>query len=101
VRVDYQYQAKQSDMVPGNNPQNGGYLPWAVFQLPQTTQLSLRAGMQMQGWDVSVFCNNLTNDHAILSSAASPNFGIPGGLVGYNQTTFRPRTYGITAAYRL
>jgi len=69
--------------------------------LPQTTQLSLRAGMKFDSWDLSVFGNNLTGDHAILSSASSVNFGIPGGLVGYNQTTFRPRTFGITAAYRL
>ena len=101
VRADYQYQAKQSDTVPGSNPQNGGFQPWAVFRLPQTTQLSLRAGMKFNGWDVSVFGNNLTGDHPILASASSVNFGIPGGLVGYSQTTFRPRTFGITAAYRL
>ena len=101
VRADYQYQAKQSDTVPGSNPQNGGFQPWAVFRLPQTTQLSLRAGMKFDSWDVSVFGNNLTGDHPILASASSVNFGIPGGLVGYNQTTFRPRTFGITAAYRL
>jgi outer membrane receptor protein involved in Fe transport len=101
VRADYQYQAKQTDTVPGTNPQNGGFQPWAVFQLPQTTQLSLRAGMKFDSWDVSVFGTNLTADHPILSSASSVNFGIPGGLVGYNQTTFRPRTFGITAAYRL
>jgi outer membrane receptor protein involved in Fe transport len=101
VRLDYQYQAKQTDTVPGNNPLNGGFQPWAVFRLPQTNQLSLRAGVKLDSWDVSVFGNNLTGDHAILSSASSVNFGIPGGLVGYNQTTFRPRTFGITAAYRL
>ncbi len=101
VRADYQYQAKQSDTVSGSNPQNGAFQPWAVFQLPQTTQLSLRAGMKFDAWDVSVFGNNLTGDHSILSSASSVNFGIPGGLVGYNQSTFRPRTFGITAAYRL
>jgi outer membrane receptor protein involved in Fe transport len=101
VRADYQYQAKQTDAVPGTNPQNGGFQPWAVFHLPQTTQLSLRAGMKFDSWDVSVFGTNLTADHPILSSASSVNFGIPGGLVGYNQTTFRPRTFGVTAAYRL
>jgi outer membrane receptor protein involved in Fe transport len=101
VRADYQYQAQQTDTVPGSNPQNGGFQPWAVFHLPQTTQLSLRAGMKFDSWDVSVFGNNLTGDHPILASASSVNFGIPGGLVGYNQTTFRPRTFGITAAYRL
>ncbi len=101
VRADYQYQAQQTDTVPGSNPQNGGFQPWAVFRLPQTTQLSLRAGMKFDSWDVSVFGNNLTGDHPILASASSVNFGIPGGLVGYNQTTFRPRTFGITAAYRL
>ena len=101
VRVDYQYQAKQSSMVAGNNPQNGGFLPWATFSLPQTTQLSARAGVKLNGVDVSLFCNNITDDHPILAKAASVSFGIPGGLVGYNESTFRPRTVGITAAYRL
>lgn len=101
LRADYQYQSGQSDRVPGNNPLNGGYLPWATFELPQTSQLSLRAGVKLDALDISLFGNNLTNNHAILSSAASSNFGIPGGLVGYNQSTFRPRTIGITASYRL
>lgn len=100
-RVDYQYQAKQSDRVPGNNPQNGGYQPWAVFSLPEVSQLSLRVGSHFGGLEASVFCNNITNAHPILASATSINFGIPGGLVDHFVSTLRPRTFGITAAYRL
>ena len=33
-------------------------------------------------------------------SWAQDNFGFPGGLVGYEQSTFRPRTYGVTVTYR-
>jgi len=100
LRLDYQYQARQSTLTSGNNPENGSYTPWGVFSLPKTSQLSLRAGVKLAEWDVSLFCNNLTGDHAILSSSPSPNFGFPGGLVGYEQSTFRPRTYGVTVTYR-
>lgn len=100
LRLDYQYQARQSTLTPGNNPANGSYTPWGVFSLPKTSQLSLRAGVKLSDWDISVFCNNLTGDHPILSSSPSPNFGFPGGLVGYEQSTFRPRTYGVTVTYR-
>jgi iron complex outermembrane receptor protein len=100
LRTDYQYQAKQSDLVSGNNPQNGGYQPWAVFQLPTTSQLSLRAGMRFEGLDVSLFCNNLTDSHPILAKGTSINTGVPGELVGYFESSYRPRTYGVTASYR-
>ena len=100
MRADYQYQAKQSDTVPGNNPLNGGYQPWAVFELPTTSQLSVRGGMRFDALDVSLFCNNLTDSHPILAKGSSINTGIPGELVGYFESTYRPRTYGVTATYR-
>jgi hypothetical protein len=100
LRLDYQYQSRQSDLVSANNPQNGSFQPWNIFELPTTSQLAARAGVRFNEFDLSLFCNNLTNSHPILSSTPSVNFGIPGGLVGYFQSTFRPRTYGATVSYR-
>jgi outer membrane receptor protein involved in Fe transport len=99
VRADYQYQSRQSDLVPRNDPANGGYQPWNFFEMPQTSLLTMRAGVRWSGFDVSLFCKNLTDSHPVLS--LSPSIKInPAELVDYQLTTYRPRTYGITASYR-
>jgi outer membrane receptor protein involved in Fe transport len=103
VRADYQYQARQNSLTPQNDPANGGYQSWNVFQLPQTSQLSVRSGVRWNGFDVSLFCNNLTNSHTVLSQTPSIKNASPvyaNELLNYQYTTFRPRTYGVTASYR-
>ncbi|MGH8258741.1 MAG: TonB-dependent receptor, partial [Steroidobacteraceae bacterium] len=99
IRGDYQYQSRQSSLVPQNDPANGGFQPWNVFELPQTSLLGMRAGVQFDGYDISLFCNNLTDSHPVLSQSPSIKIN-PAELVDYQLTTFRPRTYGITAIYR-
>jgi len=98
ARLDYQYRAKQSDLVSASNPANGTYNPNAVFPLQQTDILSARIGMKWSGLDVSAFVNNLTDSHPTLSRALSGGIGPVPTL--YQQTTFRPRTYGLTLMYR-
>jgi iron complex outermembrane recepter protein len=101
IRADYQYQARQTSLTAQNDPANGGFQAWNVFQLPQTSQLSVRSGVRWQGFDVSLFCNNLTDTHPVLSQTPSiKNAGVPAELLDYQYTTFRPRTYGVTASYR-
>jgi outer membrane receptor protein involved in Fe transport len=99
VRADYQYQAKQTSLTAANDPANGGYQPWNVFELPQTSQLQLRSGVRFEGFDVSLFCNNVTNSHTVLSQTPSIK-SVATELLQYQYTTFRPRTYGVTASYR-
>jgi hypothetical protein len=103
IRADYQYQAKQNSRTAQNDPANGGYLPWATFQLPSTSQLEVRSGVRWNGLDVSLFCNNLTNSHPVLAQTASIKNSNPvfaNELLDYQYSTFRPRTYGVTASYR-
>ena len=95
ARLDYQYQGGQDDLVPGNNPANGSFNPAAVFSVPQTNLLSARLGAKWSGLDVSLFVNNLLNSDTRLSHSPTP-----GPIALYQNTTFRPRTYGVTAAYR-
>jgi iron complex outermembrane recepter protein len=98
LRADYQFQSNQTSLTPQNNPENGGFQPWNVFELPQTSLLSMRAGVRFSGFDVSLFCDNLTDSHPVLSQAPSIKIK-PAELIDYQLTTFRPRTYGITAIY--
>jgi hypothetical protein len=59
----------------------------------------MRAGVSFGGYDISLFCNNLTDSHPVLSQSPSIKIN-PAELVDYQLTTYRPRTYGITAIYR-
>jgi outer membrane receptor protein involved in Fe transport len=98
ARLDYQYQSDQTDRIASSNPGNGTYNPNAVFLLRQTNLLSARLGMRWSGLDVSAFVNNLADSHPTLSQALSGGIGPVPTL--YQQTTFRPRTFGVTATYR-
>jgi outer membrane receptor protein involved in Fe transport len=96
VRGDYQYQSKQSYRTPGNNPTNGTYVANNVFVPPATNLLSLRAGTKWSmGLDVSLFVNNVFNSHTVLAQSAAA-----GPVLLLQQSTLRPRTYGLTAMYR-
>jgi iron complex outermembrane receptor protein len=57
--------------------------------------LSMRAGMYINGWEVSVFGNNLTNERAPFAI----EHDIPGSNP-YYLSGYRPLTYGVTASYK-
>ena len=58
--------------------------------------LNLRAGAQIDGTiDVSLFVNNVTNSHPVLSLYHD----LPGTQM-YRASSFRPRTVGLTATIR-
>jgi outer membrane receptor protein involved in Fe transport len=96
ARADYQYRSRQTDLVSGNNPANGTFVPANVFVPPQTDLLSLRLGTQWSsGLDISLFVNNVFNSRPIVAQASSP-----GPVLLQQYSTFRPRTYGLTGTYR-
>jgi iron complex outermembrane recepter protein len=96
ARADYQYQARQNDTVAANNPSNGTFNPSNVFLQPQTDLLSMRMGVEWSsGLDVSVFVNNLLNDDTTIARVATP-----GPVLLQQESTARPRTYGLTATFR-
>jgi outer membrane receptor protein involved in Fe transport len=95
ARLDYQYQSGQTDRVPANNPANGTFDSRNLFQVPQTDLLSARVGTTWSGVDVSIFANNLLDSRTILSRASNP-----GPVPFFQLSTFRPRTFGLTATFR-
>jgi len=94
IRVDYQRSTAQTALQPIQDPGNGVSDP-TYTGLPQITNLAVRAGLRWAGIDLSLFAQNLTDAHPLLShtrdTAASDLF--------FNHTV-RPRTIGITATYR-
>ena len=79
--------------------------------LPVVNNLSLRAGLRFNGFDVSAYADNVTNAHPLMvqSRDIAPEAGPPGTGAGemgptsdnlYFGRGVRPRTIGVTATYR-
>ncbi len=96
LRVDYRYGTAQSGMQPIQNGNNASSDP-TIPGLPSTHSLALRGGLRFGGFDVSLFAQNLTNTHPVLFK--SRDLADPSDQL-YFERGLRPRTLGITAAYR-
>jgi iron complex outermembrane recepter protein len=110
LRIDYQYSTAQKSLLSQHDPNN------AVFDstlpgLVDISNLSARAGLRFNGWDVSIYGNNLTNAHPLAYEIRDlyPYPGNPGtGANNLSQTTdnlyfgrgVRPLTFGALATYR-
>jgi iron complex outermembrane recepter protein len=94
LRIDYQYTTAQTALQPIQNPNNGVSDP-TYTGLPETKNLSLRAGLRWGGIDLSLFARNLTDSHPVLSHTRDTTFSDL-----FYDHTIRPRTIGITATYR-
>lgn len=88
-RVDYTFSSK--GIVA--NPKDFGY-DVGLPGLGATDYLTLRAGVELGGIDVSAFVNNVTNSNDPLSRSHD---AIGGPL--YYVETYRPRTFGMTALF--
>jgi iron complex outermembrane recepter protein len=89
-RIDYTYQ----NGTPAVDKETFSYDP-TLAQPGPLKSLSMRAGMYVSGWELSLFGNNLTKEEAPLAISHD----IPGSEPYYLQS-FRPLTFGITASYR-
>jgi iron complex outermembrane receptor protein len=94
LRIDYQYTTAQTALQPIQDPNNGVADP-TYTGLPETKNLSLRAGLRFGGMDLSFFAQNLTDSHPVMSHTEDTTTS---GL--FYDHTIRPRTLGITAIYR-
>jgi iron complex outermembrane recepter protein len=94
ARVDYSYSARYKSPLVFQDPSTISYDP-APFYQQQAQSLSARLGFRLSGFDVSVFGTNLTNTHPVLfDSRYYPPLPL------FFDTTWRPRTLGVTAMYR-
>ncbi len=91
VRADYQYQSHDGHPLDLASSATDPTLPRA----PELNNLDLRAGIKLNGFDLSLFATNLTND--------LPEYGrYRDSLTTFNYrgVTVRPRTVGATMTYR-
>jgi outer membrane receptor protein involved in Fe transport len=77
-------------MIPGS----AGYAP-LIPANPATNLVNARAGVDLQGVDLSLFANNLFNSHPLLGRYQDTVTSLL-----FTDTTLRPRTVGVTASYR-
>jgi outer membrane receptor protein involved in Fe transport len=96
LRIDYKYATAQSGLQPIQNGNNASSDP-TIPGLPSTHSLALRGGLRFGGFDISLFAQNLTNTHPVLFK--SRDLADPSDQL-YFERGVRPRTLGITAAYR-
>lgn len=94
LRIDYQYTTAQTALQPIQDPNNGVSDP-TYTGLPLIRNMSLRAGLRRGGIDLSLFAQNLTDSHPVLSHTQDT---ATAGLF-FNHTV-RPRTIGLSATYR-
>ena len=97
VRVDYQFTNAQTALLPNQDTRN------ALFDatlpgLPQTKNLQLRAGLRWNGYDVSLFAQNLLDQNPVLFKSRDIANDTTDNL--YFARGVRPRTVGLTATYR-
>ena len=91
VRADYNY---SSGFDSGPGPTTVSYDP-LDNGTDETHFVSARIGVRFSDIDVSLYADNLFNSHDILASGRNTR-----GSTLFRESTFRPRTIGMTATYR-
>jgi iron complex outermembrane recepter protein len=106
LRADWEYTSRNPWLAPVQDPNSSQYNSNS-YTLPSTSFTSLRAGIKLGSWQLSLFCDNLFDSHTLLNYAQiqpdtynpSYNPSLPNS-VQQNNFTFRPRTIGVTATFR-
>ncbi|WP_395672027.1 TonB-dependent receptor [Phenylobacterium sp.] len=91
-RVDANYQGKNTVTI---DPQVQGYNPLTAFNPKPYTLVKVRAGMTFDKTEVSVFADNLLDQHPVLTRG---NYSLRSILL--YETTLQPRTVGVRVDYR-
>jgi iron complex outermembrane recepter protein len=103
LRLDYQFATPQRSLIPYTDPANGANSDFTLPGLPEIRVLNLRAGVRLNGVDVSLFANNALNYHTpifVSRDFNAPAYGLPNLDTNYFGRGYAPRTVGVTATYR-
>jgi iron complex outermembrane recepter protein len=96
LHADYTYSTAQTGLVPYQDPRNAVSDP-TISGLPETKDLALRAGLRWGGTDLSLYGQNILDQHPVLFE----NRDYDASYVKiYWQRSVQPRTIGLTATYR-
>jgi iron complex outermembrane receptor protein len=108
VRLDYQYESKSHIQTAAQDPRvSPTVFDKFAYTPPPTTFVTLRTGAKIGRWDISAFVDNLLDAHPLLPpggpnshSDADPT-APPGQGVLVRNYSFRPRTVGLTAIFKM
>ncbi|MBV8144417.1 MAG: TonB-dependent receptor, partial [Gammaproteobacteria bacterium] len=99
ARADWTYQSRNPWLSYLQDPRNAAtYNPFS-YTLPSTAFTSVRAGMYLGEWQIAFFIDNLFGSARVTNYALGPLSGAP--TVQENDYTYRPRTFGINANWRV
>jgi outer membrane receptor protein involved in Fe transport len=103
LRLDYQYATPQKSLIPYTDPANNPNADATLPGLPEIRVLNLRAGVRLNGVDISLFANNALNYHTpifVSRDFNAPAYGLPNLDTNYFGRGYAPRTVGVTGTYR-
>ncbi len=93
-RADYQFSSRLGRLNPTLNPANA-LSDATLTNVPQVSNLNLRAGIRLDTIDVSLFAQNVTNDLPVLYTNRDVTY-----VDLYFARSARPRTFGVTVTVR-
>ncbi|HXQ32163.1 MAG TPA: TonB-dependent receptor [Steroidobacteraceae bacterium] len=109
LRLDWEYAARNHWPSALQDPASVQYDPF-TYTLSSTSFASARGGVTLGNWQVALFVDNLLNSHTVTNyQLAQTDANVPGYTnatatslesVQQNAYTWRPRTIGLTAAFR-
>jgi len=97
IRADFQYTTTQTALLASTDARNA-LTDVTIPGLPLTKDLQLRGGFRWNGYDISLFAQNLLDQHPMLFESRDIADDATDRL--YFGRGVRPRTYGVTATYR-
>ena len=105
VRLDWEYGSRNNWLAAVQDIRSVQY-QLNTYTLPSTTFAALRGGVTVGNWSVAAFVDNLFDSHTVTTYALGQmdaNVLPPSTAPSVQQNVFtpRPRTFGITATYRL
>ena len=94
TRANVEFHSAQSNRIVRLDPTVSSYDPTYPAQ-SSNTFVTLRSGVNLMDWDLSLFVDNLFDAHPALATSR-----VARSDTLFYQTTFRPRTMGLTAIFR-
>jgi iron complex outermembrane recepter protein len=99
ARADWTYQSRNPWLSYLQDPRNAATYNPFTYTLPSTSFTTARAGMYFGEWQISLFVDNLFGSARVTNYALGQPAGV--SAVQENDYTYRPRTFGINANWRV
>jgi outer membrane receptor protein involved in Fe transport len=99
ARADWTYQSRNPWLSYLQDPRNAATYNQFTYTLPSTSFTTVRAGIYLGEWQISLFVDNLFGSARVTNYALNTPSGTPTNQE--NDYTYRPRTIGINANWHV